>query len=350
MAVRFAFCPFRLLFKHTFETSHGSRDGTDSLFIRAEEGGQAGYGEVTLPPYLHETIPGAIERLLDWVPAQRGTAEELLGRLEADPTAFQEAPGLRAGLQMALLDVRSRKLQVTVGQIYNIHDIKSPRVMMTLGVTPIPDLKERLLDLPHSTGLKLKVGDAQSLPRVRSVAMLDNRRLLLDGNQGFSTCEAVEELIGSQPRARWIGIEQPFPPELDALNGVLAKRTGVVVIGDESIRTPAELHAKRTHFGGVNVKLMKAGGLDRVASLVEQARHVGKLVMLGSMSESSLGCTAMAHFSAAADVVDLDGPWLIKNDPFEGIRMTTEGGLRMPTGSGIGASLTADLSFNPIGA
>ncbi|MBL7985370.1 MAG: dipeptide epimerase, partial [Flavobacteriales bacterium] len=122
------------------------------------------------------------------------------------------------------------------------------------------------------------------------------------------------------------------------------------VFGDESIRSKADLQAKRSLFGGVNIKLMKAGGLDRVAGLMHEARRNGQQVMLGSMSESSLGCTAMAHFAGAADVVDLDGPWLIKNDPFEGIRMTDSGGLRMPQDAGIGATLKADLDFIPVGA
>ena len=63
MPLRFSCCPYRLLFKHPFGTAHGLRDGTDVLFIRLEENGEVGYGEVTLPPYLTETVRDAIERL-----------------------------------------------------------------------------------------------------------------------------------------------------------------------------------------------------------------------------------------------------------------------------------------------
>jgi len=76
---------------------------------------------------------------------------------------------------------------------------------------------------------------------------------------------------------------------------------------------------------------------------------MGMHVMLGSMSESSLGCTAMAHLSGSVEVVDLDGPWLISNDPFEGIQLH-DGQLVLPAGPGIGARLKADLRFDPIGA
>ena len=71
--------------------------------------------------------------------------------------------------------------------------------------------------------------------------------------------------------------------------------------------------------------------------------------MLGCMSESSLGCTAMAHLAGAADLMDLDGPVLIKNDPFEG--MVLENGKPvMPNRPGIGAILKAELEFKYIGA
>lgn len=350
MAVRFAYCPFRLLFKHPFETSHGSREGTDALFIRAEEDGMVGYGEVTLPPYLKETITEAIAQLRGWVSSHLGSAEELLRQLEAETSVFQDAAGARAGLHSALLDIFSREQQQTVGQHYRVTFIKQQITLMTLGVMPNAELEDRLRELPASSALKLKVGDAGSIQRVLAVARLDGRRILLDGNQGYGTCEDVEALLGTQPVARWIGLEQPFPEAHDELNGKLAQRTGVVVFGDESIRSKADLQAKRSLFGGVNIKLMKAGGLDRVAGLMHEARRNGQQVMLGSMSESSLGCTAMAHFAGAADVVDLDGPWLIKNDPFEGIRMSDSGGLRMPQDAGIGATLKADLDFIPVGA
>lgn len=350
MAVRFAYCPFRLLFKHPFETSHGSRDGTDALFIRAEEDGSVGYGEVTLPPYLKETITEAIAHLRGWVSSHQGTAAELLHQVEADTSVFEDAAGARAGLHTALMDVFTNQRHLTVGQHYSLFHTKSPVILMTLGVMPISDIEPRLRELPMSTALKLKVGDVGSIQRVLAVARLDGRRILLDGNQGFNTCEDAEALIASQSIAKWIGLEQPFPEAHDEMNGRLYERTGVVVYGDESIRSKADLQAKQAYFGGVNVKLMKAGGLDRVAGLVKEARRFELQVMLGSMSESSLGCTAMAHFAGSADVVDLDGPWLIKNDPFEGIRMTASGDLLMPEGPGIGATLKADLDFTYIGA
>ena len=65
--------------------------------------------------------------------------------------------------------------------------------------------------------------------------------------------------------------------------------------------------------------------------------------------QSSLGCTAMAWYADQADVVDLDGPWLIKNDPFKGMIMRN-GNVVLPEGPGFGVVLTAELDWTPIGA
>lgn len=80
--------------------------------------------------------------------------------------------------------------------------------------------------------------------------------------------------------------------------------------------------------------------------LAERAKALDMQVMLGSMSESSLGCTALAQLGGQAQFLDLDGPWLIKNDPFTGITME-QGRMKLPGGAGIGASLTAELTFVP---
>jgi L-alanine-DL-glutamate epimerase-like enolase superfamily enzyme len=104
-------------------------------------------------------------------------------------------------------------------------------------------------------------------------------------------------------------------------------------------------------FDGVNVKLMKCGGLDVAKRMVEFARQEGLKIMLGSMSESSLGCAAMAALMPFADLVDLDGPWLISNDPFHGLRME-DGQLAVdgPVGMGVELRLPSLLEFHPLGA
>lgn len=146
---------------------------------------------------------------------------------------------------------------------------------------------------------------------------------------------------------RILGVEQPFSVEQDPWNRILAQQGKVTVFADESMQDLGSLQASSRYFGGVNLKLMKCGGLDRALAMADEAGRTGLKLMLGSMSESSLGCTAMAQLACMADVVDLDGPWLLANDPFTGITMA-QGRLVLPSGPGFGTTLRAQLDFNPI--
>jgi L-alanine-DL-glutamate epimerase-like enolase superfamily enzyme len=56
---------------------------------------------------------------------------------------------------------------------------------------------------------------------------------------------------------------------------------------------------------------------------------------LSCMVESSVGVTAAAHLAPLCDYADLDGPLLIKNDPYRGV--TYDGAkMLLPSSAGIG--------------
>ena len=348
MGFTLSYCTYRLLFKHPFGTAHGLRDGTDALFIRAEENGIVGYGEVTLPPYVKETVAGTIERTVSVarkLPAHPG---QMLTQLNTLPET-QGAPAFRAGLSTALIDLISRNRQWPVRKLLEIDGIEQPITLATIGMCSADEAMVRLAELPRTMALKLKVGDAQAADRVARIVGHDDRRVMLDGNQGFKTMLDAADMARSVGGDRLIGFEQPFETTTDAMNEWLADETAVAVFADESIQDREDLGAKYAHFSGVNLKLMKCGGLDMAKAMADKARQLGMQVMLGSMSESSLGCSAMAQLAPEADIVDLDGPWLIKNDPFKGIEMVG-GQIQLPEGPGMGATLIADLVFTPIGA
>ncbi|MBK7946890.1 MAG: hypothetical protein IPJ85_17010 [Flavobacteriales bacterium] len=95
----------------------------------------------------------------------------------------------------------------------------------------------------------------------------------------------------------------------------------------------------------MNIKPMKCGGLDRAAELAVRADALDLRVMLGCMSESSLGCGTMAQLASEAQILDLDGPWLLKNDPWEGLRVE-HGGLVLEHGCGVGIEPRSRLPYS----
>ncbi len=349
MALRFSYCPYRLRFTHPFATSHGTRDGTDSVFVKLEEDGFIGYGEATLPPYLKETTASVIEKIASI--AQRGidSAEDLLGALDQLPELTDQANSCRAALHTALIDLVGKRSQRTAAQLIGSSGMKSPIALMTLGISKLDEIRMKLAELPASGGLKVKVDGRGSIAQLERIKDLDRRDLFLDANQGLQTIEDALDLISVIGTERLVGLEQPFAVDQDNMNEELVHRSGVVIYGDESIQLMNDLDQKHGCFGGVNLKLMKCGGLDRAKAMADRAGQLGMHVMLGSMSESSLGCTAMATMASEADLLDLDGPWLIKNDPFVGI--TVRGGkLQIPSAPGVAACLLADLQFTPFPA
>ncbi|MGV9012569.1 MAG: mandelate racemase/muconate lactonizing enzyme family protein [Flavobacteriales bacterium] len=346
MSLRISYAPYRLLFKHPFETAHGVREGTDSIFIRLEENGITGYGEITLPPYLKEKPQHVLDRLNGSVMAGLKGAMELELYLNAPQAWNGDQQGCRAGLHMALIDLLSKAQRVSVGQTIVSSMSKSFNSLMTIGITPVWQIAEQLQQLPISDFLKVKMNGQGSIPMLLEVLKNDQRRVFIDGNQGM---QSVQEVMGvcKVVGDRLVGLEQPFAVKKEELQAELHRELQVCVYGDESIWGMADLERASGTFGGVNIKLMKCGGLDKAKNMTDRAAELGLKVMLGCMSESSLNCTAMAHLAGAADLLDLDGPLLIKNDPFEGMTMRN-GKLVMPEGPGIGANLKAELEFNPI--
>lgn len=346
MALRISYCPFRLRFIHPFGTAHGVREGTDSVFIRLEEHDAVGYGEVTLPPYLKEKPAEVIQRLEALGRSGLADSDALRAVLD-DPDVFGPGQqGCRAGVQMAWIDLVGKQKQISVTQLLDIRRSKSVVALVTIGITEPPNVIDKLRELPLFNALKVKIKDRSSMNMIEVIRRLDDRQLFLDANQGLDSVDDAL-VLAAAAGDRLLALEQPFAVDRADRQRDLQARIPVCIYGDESIQGPEDLERAPGTFGGVNIKLMKCGGLDRAKAMADRAEALGMKVMLGSMSESSLGCTAMAHLAGQADIADLDGPWLIANDPFRGLGLR-DGGLVVPDRPGIGAVLQADLAFDPI--
>lgn len=345
--MEFALARYRLRFKHPFGTAHGLRDGTDSVFVRIQRKGFVGYGEASLPPYLNETQDSVHEELeCFWLKFGR----------EFDPTVgpwpFNDpisAPA-RAAIQVAHRMLIANELNGSDESGSRVEERGSTATcMVTLGHTEVDRIALKLKELPLAPILKVKLGAANDLEFLRAVSQMDARKLFLDANQGWTSLDqalAAIEIVGVE---RVVGLEQPFAKDRWDLHKALASECPVTVYGDESIQGPDDLERAPEAFGGVNLKLMKCGGLDVAQAMAERARELGLKVMLGSMSESTLGCGAMASLQHMADLADLDGPWLISNDPFEGLEMH-QGRLVMEGIERIRLKEPSFLDFSPIGA
>jgi L-alanine-DL-glutamate epimerase-like enolase superfamily enzyme len=110
------------------------------------------------------------------------------------------------------------------------------------------------------------------------------------------------------------------------------------LIADENSISSNDLNGLVDCFDGINIKLMKCGSFDEALKMIALAKKLELKIMLGCMVESSVGITAAAHLSSACDFIDLDGNLLIKDDPYNGVKIE-DGHLKLQ-------SLKAGLGLN----
>ena len=101
------------------------------------------------------------------------------------------------------------------------------------------------------------------------------------------------------------------------------------------IQTIADFKTVQGVYNGINIKLMKCGGLRAAFAMISMARALDMKVMLGCMTETSCAVTAAAQLSPLADWADLDGNLLINNDLFDGLKIV-DGKIVLPGSPGIG--------------
>ena len=160
----------------------------------------------------------------------------------------------------------------------------------------------------------------------------------MDANEGWTDPELAIRKI------RWLEsqnielIEQPMPAAmLDGMRYVRS-RVNLPVFADEACTNAAAIADLRGAYDGINVKLDKAGGPTAARDWIAAARAAGLRVMLGCMVSSSCSCTVAAHLAPLADLADLDGNLLVRDDPFRGV--TVPGGrIQLPKLPGIGLTL-----------
>ena len=137
-------------------------------------------------------------------------------------------------------------------------------------------------------------------------------------------------------KANIVMIEQPLPAKRFEDLAWLRERTPLPLVADEDLTCAQDLRALADVYDGVNIKLMKIGGLQPAMQMIHTAKSLGLKVMLGCMIESSLGITAAAHLSPLANWIDLDGSLLLREDPFHGVTFD-QGRPSIPNAPGIGA-------------
>ncbi len=197
------------------------------------------------------------------------------------------------------------------------------------------ELAERVKKFPI---IKLKLGresgDIEILDAVRKAR--PDARIWVDANAGWHL-EVGLRYLNILEKLNVELLEQPLEKsDFDGL-GKLQSKTSIPIVADESVESIEDIDALAgIGVEGINVKLMKVGGISPALKMIKQAKSLGLKVMLGCMIETAIGTTAMAHLSGFADWLDLDATLLIANDPFKGMVIDENAIVRITERNGIG--------------
>jgi L-Ala-D/L-Glu epimerase len=329
--------PRTLRLAETFTIAYASSDEEPVVGIELHHQGLVGYGEATPFDRYGETPATAI----DWLER----AAPLLGD---DPFAFVAIERRLAGIpgQQASRAAIDAALHDLVGKIcgqptWRILGLtrSTPETTYTIGIDTVDgtaDRARRAIEAGYRR-LKIKVGDADDLPRLQAVREITDLPVRVDANEGWDL-ESARALL---PQLQEMGtelVEQPFPAEdLDSFRKLAGFAHGVPIVIDEGCHTLGDIPVIASYADGINIKLAKSGGMREAIRMIAAARALGLVVMIGCMIESSAGIAPAAQISSLCDFVDLDGHLLLAEDPFEGLGLE-DGALVLSTAPGLGVS------------
>ncbi|SHI80684.1 L-alanine-DL-glutamate epimerase [Arenibacter nanhaiticus] len=321
--------------KHTFSISRESHDFQDSMIVGLSRDGETGYGEATANPYYKMTF----DNMKAEIEAVRNEIENFNFTLPETFHAFLVSKNLSnfaiCALDLAANDLYGKLLNKPLYDIWQTDNSTYPITNYTIGIDSIPKMVEKMKETPWPI-YKIKLGTKDDVEIVRELRKHTNAIFRVDANCAWT----AEETIANAPILQKLGvefIEQPL--KADDWEGMKKVQQHCVlpVIADESCIVESDVPQCGLHFNGINIKLTKCGGLTPARRMIAEAKAMGIKVMVGCMTESSVGISAIAQLIPQLDYVDMDGAMLLKEDIAHGVIIEQNGNIVFPTlgGSGI---------------
>ena len=284
--------------------------------------GTIGLGEAA-PSARYKESTHTVEAFLGKVDPRGLSFTDIEGSMEYLETLSRHDRAAKCTLNLALLDGAAQRARKPLYDFLGLgfredHHVTS----FTIGMAKPEEIRKKVQEAEPYPILKMKLGgpdDQANLQALREAA--PEKPVRVDGNEGWKTKELALEKIEWLARDGHIQfVEQPMPAGTPAKDWAwLKQRSPLPVFGDESYHLAADITQAAQCFHGVNVKLVKTGGLSAGLAALKAARKAGLKTMIGCMIETSVLISAAAHLAELCDYLDLDGNILITNDPYQGV-------------------------------
>ena len=299
-----------------------------NLWLRIEQDGVEGWGEAT--PFsiggqrqTAQTIAMELQQLIPTLaplhPLEHQTIEAVVTEAKLNSAA-------RAALDIALQDWLGKRVRLPLWRLWGLDRQRIGPTSVTIGISSPTAARQRLQDwlqLTPARSIKVKLGSSEGIEADQAmlIAIMQvsppEAKISIDANGGWSLETAVK--MASWLAAQGVAyIEQPLAAGQELDLPALYARSPLPIFVDESCFTSQDIPALADRVHGVNIKLMKSGGLTEARRMIHTARACGLQVMFGCYSDSAIANTALAHLSPLADHLDLDSHLNLKDDPFRG--------------------------------
>ncbi|NJL85659.1 MAG: dipeptide epimerase [Leptolyngbyaceae cyanobacterium SM1_1_3] len=308
--------------------SRGTHASSTNLWLRLSAERIEGWGEATPFSIGNKTQP--VETIAAELTQIRADLERLHPLQHQAIADLMQAASLslaaRTALDVALHDWLGKRVGLPLWQLWGLERDRIGPTAVTIGIDSPSAAVERLQDwlaLFPARSIKVKLGSPAGIEADRFMmnALLENippqTKVSIDANGGWTLAEAVK--MSDWLAERGVAyLEQPLAAERLTEFAALYQRSPLPIFADESCFSSQDIPRLADCVHGINIKLMKAGGLSEVRRMIAVARAFKLQVMFGCYSDSILSNTALAHLAPLADHLDLDSHLNLKNDPFQG--------------------------------
>jgi L-alanine-DL-glutamate epimerase-like enolase superfamily enzyme len=325
--MKLSFKRLDLRLAHTWTIARGPGSNVAKVVVVELIGADGALGRGEAAPFsrYRETVE-SVEAFLQKVDARGLSFNDVEGSMQYLETVSPRDTSAKCALNVALLDGAAKRAQKPIYDLLGLGFRENQHVTsFSIGIDKPEVIRKKVLEAEPYPLLKMKLGvagDKENLQALREVA--PGKTLRVDGNEGWKTKEQALEMI------QWLAqdghiefVEQPMPAAAPLKDWVwLKQRSPLPVFGDESYHHAGDAAQAAECFHGVNVKLVKTGGITGAFDALQAARKAGLKTMLGCMIETSILISAGAHLAELCDYLDLDGNILITDDPYLGVATT----------------------------
>jgi L-Ala-D/L-Glu epimerase len=315
----------QLRLTHPWSIARGSGMGIREVVMveLTGEDGSVGLGEAAPISRYHES-PETVEAFCKQIDPRQLAFDDPAGSTAYLASLSRHDQAAKCALNVALLDGAAKRAGLPLYDFLGLGFREGCHVTsFSIGIAPPGRIQLKVAEAEAYPVLKMKLGvagDKANLQALRCIA--PTKPLRVDANEGWKTKEHALEMIEWLAADEFIQfVEQPMPASTPIKDWAwLKERSPLLIIGDESFHSAGDATRCAECFHGVNVKLVKTGGISGGLEALRAARAAGLKTMLGCMIETSVLISAAAHLAELCDYLDLDGNALIANDPYLGVK------------------------------